>query len=242
MALKEKTQLGKNSSKSTSMTKLVGLLMSKFCHDITNPINATHCAIEILDSEKSSIDKKREGLAMSIALDSANDMIDRLKFLRNSYAYMTGNKPENIKECYQELFSYLKKKRILLAWDHNKAMEGGVSINFDIKQMLYNTIVAIQESLAYIKELTIDTYYEDMDLVLNIVAESNQEKVIHVRKVDYVDIIREGITIEELSMENSQCFFAHLLLSKLACKTKFSCTEKKVKFEIRCNRSSVLIA
>ncbi len=95
-----------------SKTTLSEIINTRLCHDLAGPIGAIHNCTEYLDEDNEEIQKK----ARSLLDMSAQQLLNRLNFLRQVYGIATSSGEMNYQYIVEIVEHYFESLNIKFHW------------------------------------------------------------------------------------------------------------------------------
>ncbi len=203
--------------------RVVGLLCSRLCHELVNPLGAVNNGIElILDVGDDMRDE-----ALALIESSARRATDRLQFYRMAYGAAGATALGDLAMVRALIDGLLAEGRVSIEWpqgDHNPSLAEGWG------RMLLNLVVAASETLPRGGTLVVTVEQSAAGGCLTVVARGERATIEEsVRPVYF-----EEPPVESLSARNVHGYFTSRLAESLGGGLDVSTpSPEEVRFELR---------
>jgi histidine phosphotransferase ChpT len=189
---------------SASETKLMELLCTRLCHDITGPVGAIANGAEFLAEE----DTGMQGQAIELITQSASEAVNRLQFYRMAYGRVGAKGEANIADCKEIIKKFFENGKISLDWPDHYTEAANVPITRNMARLIYNLVIMAAGTLIRGGVVSIRlTKDESENAVVSIAA--NGMTIKWDEKVEKA--LRKTVKVDELEAATVQAYFSGMI-------------------------------
>jgi histidine phosphotransferase ChpT len=124
-------------------TRLIEMLCTRLCHDLTGPIGAVNNGAEFLDDE--GFDMQNE--AVKLIVNSANEAVSRLQFYRQAYGRVSESGEASLSDKKKLAEDFFASTKITLDWPDAHTDASGISVNQKMGRLILNLLIIAGASL-----------------------------------------------------------------------------------------------
>jgi len=189
------------------VVKLMEMLSTRLCHDLTGPIGAINNGVEFLGDKEFDL----KGDAFGLIATSAQEAITRLQFYRQAFGRAGVQGEACLSEKKVLVHKFLSSTRVELDWPDAHTDSSGVALNHREMKLLLNVILVATSVLVRGGELKIAVGFEEQgERLLRVEACSAR-----IKEDLNIPAILEGDNGIALTPENAIVFYTHLLLTEV---------------------------
>lgn len=187
--------------------KLMEMLSTRLCHDLTGPIGAINNGVEFLSDEEFDL----QGDAFGLIASSAREAITRLQFYRQAFGRAGAQGESCLSEKKALVQKFLSSTRVELDWPDAHTDSAGVSFNHREIKLLLNIILVATSVLVRGGVLQIRVgFAENGDRLLSVEAHGQR-----IKEDLNIPAVLEGATSIALTPENVIVFYARMLMEEV---------------------------
>jgi histidine phosphotransferase ChpT len=188
------------------MAKLLEMLSTRLCHDLTGPIGAINNGVEFLAEEEFDMQSDAFGLIAS----SAKEAILRLQFYRQAFGRIGGQGEACLSEKKALVQKFLSSTRVELDWPDAHTDSAGVPFNHREVKLLLNVILVAMSVLVRGGVLQVRVgFAENGERLMQVEAQGQRLK-----EDLNIPAVLEGSTSIALTPENVVVFYTRALLEE----------------------------
>lgn len=191
----------------TADTRLMELLCTRLCHDITGPVGAIANGAELL--EEGDDDMKAQ--AMQLITESGQEAINRLQFYRMAYGRITGRGEACLSDTKELIKNFFNSGKVVLDWPDTHTDASGITVSRHSVRLLLNMAILASGTLIRGGTLSVRLQPREGSFILVVSAsgmtvkwDSTLEKA-----------LRQQTDIEMLEPHTVQAYFTGLLTKEL---------------------------
>lgn len=117
--------------------KLMELLCTRLCHDITGPVGAIANGAEFLAEE----DTGMQGQAIELITQSASEAVNRLQFYRMAYGKVGAKGEANLSDCKEIVRKFLDNGKVSLDWPDQFTDTSNMAVSRHTARVIYNMVI-----------------------------------------------------------------------------------------------------
>jgi histidine phosphotransferase ChpT len=187
--------------------KLMEMLSTRLCHDLTGPIGAINNGVEFLSDEEFDL----QGDAFGLIASSAKEAITRLQFYRQAFGRAGAQGEACLSEKKSLVQKFLSSTRVELDWPDAHTDSSGVPLNHRETKLMLNIILIATSVLVRGGVLQVRVGFADNGDRLVSVEASGQR----IKEDLNIPAILEGSSSIALTPENAIVFYARLLMEEV---------------------------
>ncbi len=123
--------------------RLMEMLSTRMCHDLTGPIGAVSNGAEFMSDEGFDL----QGQAIELIVDSAREAVSRLQFYRMAYGRVNDKGEASLSEKKILAENFLAGTKIKLDWPDQYTDASDVSVGNKMARLLLNMIIITQATM-----------------------------------------------------------------------------------------------
>ncbi len=189
------------------ISRLMEMLCTRLCHDLTGPIGAVNNGVEFLGEE--SFDMHHE--AFGLIATSAAEAMTRLQFYRQAFGRANSQGEADIEAVRNLAKKFLSSTRISLDWPDAFTNSSGVTLHFRQTKLILNLLLVAISVLVKGGAIQVRLGFSETG-ERQIILDAHGEKI----KEDInIPAILDGVDTIPLSPENAIVYYARFLIEEL---------------------------
>lgn len=195
-------------------SKLMELLCTRLCHDITGPVGAIANGAEFLAEEGGGM----QGQAIELITQSASEAVNRLQYYRMAYGRVGAKGEACLADCKELIKKFFDNGKISLDWPDQYTDAANIPVSRNMARVIYNLVIIAAATLIRGGVISIRLQCsEDGESIVSVSASGMTLK--WDEKVGRA--LRQEMTVDELEPSTVQAYFTGLIAG-----------EAKVKLEV----------
>jgi histidine phosphotransferase ChpT len=118
-------------------TRLMEMLCTRLCHDITGPVGAIANGAELLEEN----DPEMKEQAMQLIVSSGQEAINRLQFYRMAYGKINARGEASMEEISKLAQAFFQSGKVKLEWQNEMLNEAAVVVSREMARLLLNLLI-----------------------------------------------------------------------------------------------------
>lgn len=188
-------------------SRLMEMLSTRLCHDLTGPIGAINNGVEFLGEDNFDMQNEAFGLIAS----SAAEAMTRLQFYRQAFGRANSSGEADIEATRNLVRKFLSSTRISLDWPDTFTNSCGVSLHFRHVKLILNLALIAMHTLIKGGVIQVRLGFSETG-ERQIILDAHGDKI----KEDInIPAILDGVDTIELTPENAIAYYARHLINEL---------------------------